>query len=221
MKIIDIPQSGHLGTFISFHTKHGQVRRPYVPPRDPRTPAQLIQRDAWAEAAPRWRALTELQRVGWRVLASQTHSHGRLADPGFLAGHQLHQKINGNRRFLGEPWLDDAPDLPNFGESPVGDLAITNTAGLITLCLPVSAAPVHTLLVFATRPGSAGALYPSRFVFIGLLPVPQNGLCDITQLYLAKYRALAPHDRVFIQTTQQLNGWRGLPRQTTAVVPTP
>ncbi len=180
-----------------------------------------IQWRAWAEAAPRWRLLTEIQRAGWKDLASRAPSHGRLADNSFLQGQQLYQKINGNRLFLGEPWLDEAPDLPDFSENPVGDLSITNTAGTITLCLPVGTAPEHPILVSANKPGSAGAQFPSRFVFIGLLPVPENDLCDITLMYLAKYRVLATHDRVFIQTTQQFNGWRGFRSQTTAVVPAP
>lgn len=219
MKILDIPQSGHLGTFITFKTAHGQARRRYIVPVDPKSPAQLVQRGAWAGAAPRWRRLTELQRRGWRALARQVPSHGRLADKGCLQGHQLFQKINGNRFFLGEAQLEDAPALPAFSDNPVGELSITNTAGVIALLLPVSAAPQHTILVSATKPGSAGALFPSRFVFIGLLPAPVDGLCDITQLYLAKYHTLAPYDRVFIQTTQQLNGWRDFPKRSTAVVP--
>ena len=40
MKISDIPQSGHLGTFITVKNRFGQFRRRYVAPANPRTPAQ-------------------------------------------------------------------------------------------------------------------------------------------------------------------------------------
>src|ERR1017187_960656 len=44
MKIIDVPQSGRLGTFVSYKTRYGQFRRPSVIPSDPKTPAQLRHR---------------------------------------------------------------------------------------------------------------------------------------------------------------------------------
>ncbi len=219
MKILDIPQSGHLGNYVSFPTAHGQSRKAYVIPRDPRTHEQLARRKAWAEAAPRWRRLTQQQRFGWMNLASQIHSYGRLGDKGYLLGHQLYQKLNANRAAVGDPWLDDEPARPDFSDDPVGDLLLTNTAGLIVLGLAVTAPPKHLILVSATAPVSAGRSRPRRFVFIGLLPAAVNGVCDITQMYAAKYGALAPHDRVFIQTIQYLNGWHDFPSRFTAVVP--
>ena len=219
MKILDIPQSGHCGNFVSFRTRHSQSRKAYVIPLDPRTPEQIARRKAWAQAAPRWEALTELQRLGWRSLASQIPSHGRLGDKGFLLGHQLYQMLNVNRAAVGEPWVDDAPAQALFSDNPVLDLSLTNTAGAIALGLWVSAPPKHLILVSATAPVSAGRSRPRRFVFIGLLGAPVNGLCDITQMYLAKYRALAPNQRVFIQTTQYLDGWHSYPTHFTAVVP--
>ena len=37
-------------------------------------------------------------------------------------------------------------------------------------------------------------MFPSRFVFIGLLPPPENGVCNITGMYLARYGALAAYE---------------------------
>ena len=219
MKILDIPQSGRCGNFVSFRTPHGQSRKAYVRPRDPRTPEQIARRKAWAQAAPRWRALSELQRMGWRDQASQIRSRGRLGDRGFLLGHQLHQKINANRAAVGEPWANDVPAQPLFSDDPISDLSLTNTAGAIALGLLVAAPPKHLILVSATAPVSAGRTRPRRFVFIGFLGAPVNGVCDITQMYVAKYGPLAPNDRVFIRTTQYLNGWHSHPSRFTAVVP--
>ena len=76
----------------------------------------------------------------------------------------------------------------------------------------------HTL-VLATKPLSAGRSFPGRFVFLGLLPEPAGGICDITELYKALYGLPPANARVFIQTVQQINGWKDIPKQTTAVVP--
>ena len=73
---------------------------------------------------------------------------------------------------------------------------------MIALGLVVTASPKHLILVSATAPVSAGRSRPRRFVFIGRLGHPDNGVCDLTQMYGAKYGTLAPNDRVFIQTIQ-------------------
>jgi hypothetical protein len=55
MKIIDVPQSERLGTFVSYKTRYGQFRRPYIIPSDPKTPAQLRPRRNMGRAAACWR----------------------------------------------------------------------------------------------------------------------------------------------------------------------
>ncbi len=219
MKIIDIPQSGRLGTFISFNTPHGLVRRPYVVPRDPRTDKQLANRARWAAVVVRWHQLTEAQRCVWRAEASGVRSHGRLGDKGYLSGFQLFMKINTNLAHLGQPWADNPPSRPQFSDSPVGELAITHTAGVTALKLAVAAALKHLTLVWATAPASPGNSFPGRFIYLGVLPAPLAGASDITQQYLAVFGQPPVNTRVFIRTTQILDGWQGFPRHTTAVVP--
>jgi hypothetical protein len=41
-------------------------------------------------------------------------------------------------------------------------------------------------------------------------------VCDITDLYLAKFSLLPVGKRIFIQTVQQIDGWRDLPKTTSA-----
>jgi hypothetical protein len=71
----------------------------------------------------------------------------------------------------------------------------------------------------ATKPLSAGRSFPGRFIFLGLLPEPVGGISDITELYKALYGVPAVNMRVFIQTVQQVNGWKDTPKQANAVVP--
>ena len=219
MKIIDVPQSGHLGTFITFKTRYGQSRRPYVVPANPRTPAQLRVRSQFGRTSARWRTLTEEQRTAWTVFAAEVDSRGRLGRTGSLTGLQLFVKINNNLAFLGLPAVSDPPDYPRFRENPVGDLTITNSGGVIALKLAVPTAPARYTLVWGTAPGSAGASFPGRFVYLGLLPDPVAGISDITELYVARYGIPPVGMRVFIHTLQQINGWQDLPKRTTAVVP--
>ena len=219
MKISDIPQSGHLGTFISFKNRFGQLRRPYVCPADPHTPAQQRVRFQFGRSSALWRTLTEEQRIAWATFALNHKSRARLGKSGPLTGLQLFVKINNNLAFLGLPPVLDPPTFPDFGDNPVGTLTITNSGGDIALKLAVPSAPTAYLLVAATAPGSAGASYPGRFVFLGLLPEPVAGVSDITELYVARYGIPPVGTRVFIQTVQQVNGWQSLPHRVTAVVP--
>jgi hypothetical protein len=221
MKISDVPQSGKLGTFITFRNRFGEFRRPYVVPKDPRTPAQVRVRSGLGRASARWRVLTDRQRAAWAAAAGTNRSRARLGKSGPLTGCQLYVKINTNLALVGEPPVDDPPDYPRFGANPVGALAITNDDGAIALKLNVPSAPARFTLIWATAPCSAGLTFPPRFVCLGLLPAPVDGISDITALYLARYGAPPPGKRVFIQSSQQINGWQDGRKRTTAVVPNP
>jgi hypothetical protein len=219
MKISDIPQSGHLGTFITVKNRFGQFRRRYVAPANPRTPAQQRVRSQFGRMSALWRTLTEAQRAAWIIFAGQNKSRGRLGQSGPLTGLQLFVKINTNLAFLGLPPVLDPPNFPKFDKNPVGDLTISNNDGVIALKLAVPTTPPRYTLVWGTAPGSAGASFPGRFVFLGLLPEPVAGVSDITELYVARYGIPPAGTRVFIQTMQQVNGWQDLPKRVTAVVP--
>jgi hypothetical protein len=60
---------------------------------------------------------------------------------------------------------------------------------------------------------------PRRFVILGRLPDPVARVCDITDLYVARYGIPPAGSRVFIRTVQVANGWEDFPKDTTAVVP--
>lgn len=219
MKIIDIPQSGKLGTFVSYRTRYGQFRRPYIVPFDPHTETQMARRARMAKIAARWRTLTDLQRAAWNAAASERHTNSHLGRSGRLLGYNLFVSINCNLADIGQSLVVDPPDHPQFSDNPVAELIITNTGGIIPIQLSVPSAPVAATLVFATRPGSAGASYPGRFVFIGLLPIPSQGVSDITEMYVRRYGVPPPTTRIFVQTQQQVNGWKDDPKRMTVVVP--
>ena len=66
---------------------------------------------------------------------------------------------------------------------------------------------------------AAGRAANSPYSILGLLPDPEGGLSDITGLYLDKSSLLPAGQRTFIQTLQQINGWRDLPQTLSARVP--
>lgn len=140
MKILDIPQSGRQGTFVSVQTRYGQVRRRCAVPKDPRSPAQLRIRSAFGRVVSKWRALMEDQRAAWAVPAHDVYSRPRLGQSGRLSGYLLFVKINSTLAYQGQALVVIPPERPTFDANPVGPLVATNTGGGIDLKLSVPSA---------------------------------------------------------------------------------
>ena len=98
-------------------------------------------------------------------------------------------------------------------------LNITRVGGAVSLELPLSAQPVQYIVFLGARPQSPGVSYVDHYSILGLLPDPEGGVCDITDLYLAKFHLLPVGKRIFIRTVQQSNGWRDLPETFSASIP--
>jgi hypothetical protein len=62
MRILDIPQSGKIGTTVSVRTRYGQIRRRYAVSGKAPSPAQLQIRGTFGRVRFLWRTLTEKQR---------------------------------------------------------------------------------------------------------------------------------------------------------------
>ena len=221
MKILDIPQSGKCGTFVSVKTRYGQVRRRYVVPTDPRSPAQLRIRSAFGRVVSRWRALTEDQRAAWAAATANVRSRPRLGQSGRLSGYLLFIKVNSVFAYQGQELVVVPPERPAFPENPVGPLVASNSGGVPELKLSVPIVPAARILVLATAPCSAGVSFAKHFTILGTLPVAEAGYSKITELYVARYGVPPSGTRIFIRTRQVLNGWEDAPVQSTVIIPSP
>jgi hypothetical protein len=221
MKILDVPQSGTIGTMVSYKTRYGQFRRRYVTPRDPQTASQVQRREAMGRARFQWRKLTEPQRAAWNVTASSSRTRRRLNQSGPLSGYLLFIKINCNRALVGQEFALDPPAAPTIPDNPVRQLVITNTKGAVAIKLSVSGNPAPYIVVLGAKPRSAGASYVDHFKILGTLPAPERGMSEITDLYVGKCGVPRPGTKVFIRTFQLIDGWESPPAQYSALVPTP
>jgi hypothetical protein len=219
MKELDVPKSGKRGPVVSYRSPFGQVSRQYIVPRDPHTADQMARRAAFGRARFLWRTLSEEQHVAWARTASGRRTRARLQQSGRLSGYLLFVQINCNLAAIGLPMVMDPPAPPKFPDNPVGQLLITNANGSVRVQLNVSGIPTRFTIVSGSRPRSAGTTFVDHFTILGLLPDPEGGLSDITDLYLAKWPFLPAGSRVFIRTMQQINGWEDSPRQISALVP--
>ncbi len=218
MKIIDIPQSGKRGLYVSQQGRYGLISRAYVVPANPRTPAQMSVRAILARVAARWRGLTEEQRAAWVAAASGVMSAGRLGS-GPLTGGQLFNKINCTLAQFGQDQVDAPPARPVFPELAPQGLVITNTAGAIALKLTCAGDPGDGTIVRASKPVSQGYQKFTNFRVLGTCPAPAAGSADITSLYSARYGVPAVGAKVFVRVNQFIDGWEDNPLTFAAIVP--
>src|ERR1017187_8479264 len=101
MKILNIPQSGKRGLYVSMGSRYGQISRILAIPSNPRTAPQMGVRHALSKVTARWRTLTEDQRNAWRTAAKTKNTVPRLGQSGPLTGSQLFAKINCSLATLG------------------------------------------------------------------------------------------------------------------------
>ena len=112
MKILDIPQSGRRGLYVSLGGRNGQVSRIFTIPRNPRTAPQMGVRHAFGSVTAKWRTLTEDQRNAWRTAAKAKNTVPRLGQSGPLTGSQLFTKINCSLATLGGNQVATPPSFP-------------------------------------------------------------------------------------------------------------
>ena len=88
----------------------------------------------------------------------------------------------------------------------------------VKLKLHVLSQAVEHTLVLGARPCSPGVRCVQHFPFLGFLPVPVDGWCDITDLFVKRYGVPAAGRAIFIRTRQHINGWNDPPKQVRAIV---
>ena len=136
-----------------------------------------------------------------------------------MSGYELAVQSNVHLATLGLRMVPTPRPVPVFPANPVVGLTITNIGGAVSLELPLSAQPVQYIVVLGARPQSPGVSYVDHYSSLGRLPDPEGGVCDITELYLARFHLLPAGKRILIRAVQQINGWRDLPQTISARIP--
>ena len=219
MKISSIPKSGRKGSVVYLKTRHGNVARQYVLPRNPRTAEQQNHRDNVRAVSIRWPTLTPEQRAAWRVGAANRYFVSKTGRQVRLNGCNFFVSLNTRRADLGLPQFDLPPAEPVFSPNPVAELVITNTGGRITLKLRVPSPPIQNTLVQGPAPVRTGVRCVQHFPFLGLLPAPTDGWSDITELYVSRYGVPKAGTAIWVRTCQHIDGWIDVPEVGSARVP--
>ena len=221
MKIRDIPQTGSLGETVTYQNRYGQIRRRKTIPRNPRTRVQMDWRAAFQRARNFWGTLTDEQFVAWDTVGRERRTRAVLGRSSALPGYLVSVSVNAHLAMLGLPMVPEPPPIPVFPANPVVRLLTTNTGGAVSLELELSRKPGQSVLVFGARPQGPGVTYVDHYALLGVLPDEEGEVVDITDLYVARFGVPPVGKRIFIQTLQQINGWRDRPKTTSARVLAP
>src|ERR1035438_4926508 len=220
MKVLDIPKSGKCGGVVFYRTHRGQYSRRHVIPHDPRTAAQRLAREVMTAVSKAWRdLLTEEERGAWRVAGPKVMSRPRLCPAGPLSGEMHFSGINCARRRIGRELLRRPPEPVVFGPNLVEELIISESQGRLRFQLRVSGPVTEDIMVLGAAPCSAGWRKCRKPVYLGLLPAPEGGVSDITEMYVRRFGEPKAGERVFIRTRQHTNGWEGWNKDVSEVVP--
>ena len=221
MKILDIPQSGKAGLYVSYKGRNGQVRRGYVIPTNPNTAYQQTARAILTGRATRFRTLTSSQIDAWDNAARKCQTKCRLGQSGPMTGFQLFSKLNATLVMFGQDEIDVPPARANFGAVAPQNLVITNNAGVITLKLTCPTNPGQNTAVRASAGVSSAVRSVPSMRIIGTCPAPAQGSADITSLYVARFGTPVVGDQIFVDAglIDLAGGWQGPRFVFSAVVP--
>jgi hypothetical protein len=218
MKIRDVPQTGSLGETVTYQNRYGQIRRQKIVPRDPRTRVQMERRAAFQRARDFWGTLTDEQFLAWDTVGSKRRTRAVLGRSSAVPGYLVSVSVNTHLATLGLPMVADPPPIPVFPANPVVRLMAITTGTAVSLKLQLSRKPGQSVLVFGVRPQGPGVTYVDHYTLLGVLPDEDDQVVDITELYVCKFGVPPAGKRIYIQTLQQINGWRDRPKTTSARV---
>jgi hypothetical protein len=218
MKELDNPKTGKRANTVAFRTRYGQCSRDYVQPKNPRTDAQRLWRADMGDVSAAWATIAEEQRLAWVASGLQVRKRDSLGRRYSLTGQAHFVGINSARVRIGREMLLDPPQPVLFGLNPVEKLIIKVVGGRLKLYLSVCEPLTADIMVFGAVPCSPGRMKCRKVTYLGLLPAPVRGLCDITKLYRDMFGLPPIGSCVFIRVRQQLNGWESSDADFSAIV---
>jgi hypothetical protein len=219
MKVQDVPQTGKLGTTVTWKGRNGMLRRWKAIPKNPRTTGQLAVRAKLASQVAAYDQLTDVQQEGWVAAAAQVRSKSSLGQSGPLTGCQLFTKVNCALLAIGQDPVTAPPAKPLLAVLPIDGLQITNTGGTVAIRLHAPTAPPDGTMLRACAPENSGVRRGSGYRLLGTLPSPVSQYIDITSAYTTRFGVPAAGKRVFVSVNANLDGYEGIPQVFSARVP--
>jgi len=191
---------GSVGGTTASKNHYGSFMRARIKPVNPQSIAQIETRAILKTLAKNWRNLTDVQRQGWRQLATQISFTDSIGQSFTLTGEALYIQNNCNLAKVGSTFISDAPsiDLNNvkYPNGFVCDIVATPGSEDIT-CNFIDAISVgQKLVIESSGEVSAGIEYMKNYRKIGVLDSAFMTGSSIKDLYESVFGAVPAAGKV-------------------------
>ena len=201
---------GKVGGVIYSKNKGGSYARNYTKPTNPRTPAQVAQRNRFSYVSSNWRLLTSPEREAWNFAASQVPVSNKVGERINLTGAQYFNRQNLQVFSGGGTTIITSPSqLVDIIGVVSGSVVAGVTAGAV-VSLDLSAILVdgtsvipagHAAFVYATPMLSNGVTrpQPSAYRLMTYLPATTSlNNFDIKVAYNGTFGEILPDSNVWV-----------------------
>ncbi|AXF52792.1 MAG: hypothetical protein [Circular genetic element sp.] len=201
---------GKVGGVIYSKNKGGSYARNYTKPTNPRTPAQVAQRNRFSYVSTNWRLLTDPEREAWNYASSQIPVSNKVGEKIHLTGAQYFNRQNLQILAGGGTTLVTTPSqLVDI----IGVVSASLDAGVTAnavVSLDLSAILVdgtnvvptgHACYVYATPMLSAGVTRPQPSAYRLLTYIPASTSLvdfDLKTAYDGTFGAILPDSNVWV-----------------------
>lgn len=189
--------SGAVGSVVGSRARGVQYLRARTVPVNPRTPQQLVVRDAVASLSGQWQTLTPEQRDAWSIYAGNVTVVNSIGDATTLSSLNWFVACNTPRVQGGLPIAFDAPIIFDLGTpdwsaaGPFVDIQTNGTSGTLTLANAFSVnGDTTAMLLFVSRPYSPGIRgFAQRTQLAGVFPVGTTGTFSTSYTFSSPFVA--------------------------------
>lgn len=183
--------------------KGGAVIRNRITPINRRSPAQTARRQSLASLASSFRGLSQAQIAAWNAATANFPQSDNLGQTIYLSGEQLYVRVNANLILIGEAQITDPPNPVSFDAVAFTSLTATADDQNISLAFTPTVPNGQQLVVYASRPLSAGKSFvpESEFRFLTSVAAAQTSPQDISAAYAAVFGSIegSTSQKIFIR----------------------
>lgn len=210
MKHLDVPHSGSMQSTTASRNRFGQYFRSRSAPVNVGSAAQGTVRARMSLNAAAWRALTDVQRVGWEALGATISRTGSLGESYTLTGFMAYCLVNNNNLAAGNAAVSAAPALV----TPAALTSVTLTLTAASFSIAYTATPLAAgsrLFAFASPQRSAGRSFENDFRLIQVSAAAAASPAVLTTAYAARLGTPVVGNRIFLSLTVYNGGFQSAP----------
>jgi hypothetical protein len=211
-----------IGGHVASKNRFGAYIRTKVTPSNPRTPAQITERNRLASLSSAFRSLTAEQIAAWNDAAKLYAKTDIFGDLRVNTGLQLFVALNANLLQIGATVNDNPPAATNAEVVFVQDLFVSRTQNKIQLTLSDDTPSTSVMIVKATPALSPGINFvKTELRKIGVVLANSPTPVDITAMYMEKFGAIGKAgQKVFVEVyfIDTLSGVASVPQKISTII---